>query len=472
MAFAGAGKIRREPCAKCGLPVFIAERLNVGKQLYHRTCFRCARCSSQLTLANYYETENNQFCCETCPDEEKNLSVLTKSLSDEEKSASLTKQQEIDEYSTNFESALEYPTDPSLKTTSTITNSQFKEARSFFISSQVENAASVSSDSGNEEEPPDLPKSKPPVLAKETFSDSSFPTTIVNRQSSLVSASGKLEKSHDIVTKDTISAEGNTNSLVKARMRLFETKSDAPNETHSINTEVPSTDDSSCVQAEVGEEKIEEIEETIDDNVTSNQSSNFDSIKIEEKTAINTEDESVITISDSDDKISITSPPQNVPSLILIPDVSETTSPPDVKLPLSPDPQVDKSILIEEYPDDLNPFGDDEEQASEQIPNKLDNSIISSNPFEDEEDEDICSLPSPKPAIRKKLRPTQGDKNIPPRHTLNPFEDDEDDEPKEKPPEPAKRHIIPAPKISLNPFWSDDDEKEDDKPVPKPRTSK
>ncbi|XP_015586205.1 MICAL-like protein 1 isoform X2 [Cephus cinctus] len=61
---------RRDPCAACGLPVFLAEKLVISRTLYHRTCFRCARCNNQLTLGNYYETEEGQYCCETCPDEE------------------------------------------------------------------------------------------------------------------------------------------------------------------------------------------------------------------------------------------------------------------------------------------------------------------------------------------------------------------------------------------------------------------
>lgn len=101
---------KREPCIKCNNPVFYAERLVIEDQLYHRTCFKCARCSSVLTLGNFYQTENdNEFCCETCPDEERKNSenrlsiaqrialfetsnVLKKSLSDEEKSKSLSRQ--------------------------------------------------------------------------------------------------------------------------------------------------------------------------------------------------------------------------------------------------------------------------------------------------------------------------------------------------------------------------------------------
>lgn len=47
----------------------------VARIPYHRTCFRCARCNNQLTPGNYYETEEDQYCCEICPDDE--ISSLT-----------------------------------------------------------------------------------------------------------------------------------------------------------------------------------------------------------------------------------------------------------------------------------------------------------------------------------------------------------------------------------------------------------
>jgi len=59
-----------DPCRQCSKSVFILERLNVGGKILHRTCFKCARCQDQLTLASFYETETGQFCCEVCPDEE------------------------------------------------------------------------------------------------------------------------------------------------------------------------------------------------------------------------------------------------------------------------------------------------------------------------------------------------------------------------------------------------------------------
>lgn len=62
--------MRRDICVVCGLPIFLAEKLVIVHNSYHRVCFRCARCDNQLTPRNYYETEEGQFCCETCPDEE------------------------------------------------------------------------------------------------------------------------------------------------------------------------------------------------------------------------------------------------------------------------------------------------------------------------------------------------------------------------------------------------------------------
>ena len=71
-------------CIKCQNAVFLAERLMVTGKLHHRTCFRCARCNSQLSLANYYETEQGAYCCETCPDEVMTLTCLSPPKEEEE----------------------------------------------------------------------------------------------------------------------------------------------------------------------------------------------------------------------------------------------------------------------------------------------------------------------------------------------------------------------------------------------------
>merc|ERR1719187_1987712 len=71
-----------DPCRVCSKSVFILERLNVAGRILHRTCFKCARCSTQLSLAGYYETEGGSYCCDICPDEEKDQSATLKANKD------------------------------------------------------------------------------------------------------------------------------------------------------------------------------------------------------------------------------------------------------------------------------------------------------------------------------------------------------------------------------------------------------
>ncbi|KAG8230744.1 hypothetical protein J437_LFUL010243 [Ladona fulva] len=131
------------------MPVFIAERLRIphlprterGEEdsgggnssppsqqsflLMHRTCFRCARCRTQLSPAGgYYETESGAFCCEVCPDEEPaspvhrparnshgdpegTLAVQTDEESEPEDHSDAAVGSNMDSYSEDFESALE-----------------------------------------------------------------------------------------------------------------------------------------------------------------------------------------------------------------------------------------------------------------------------------------------------------------------------------------------------------------------------
>lgn len=61
-------------CRVCNQSVFLAQRLLISGHLFHRTCFKCARCAALLSVANYYETQDGKYCCETCPDEERTVS--------------------------------------------------------------------------------------------------------------------------------------------------------------------------------------------------------------------------------------------------------------------------------------------------------------------------------------------------------------------------------------------------------------
>ncbi|XP_037918777.1 MICAL-like protein 1 isoform X2 [Hermetia illucens] len=209
------GVPKRDPCSACGLPVFLAERLTIpgvsgsgSKRVYHRTCLRCARCKSQLTPGSFYETEvDGEYCCETCPDEEKLESMeapsvegssdktpslpgtsrgsiaerlaffendgkklLQKSLSDEEKSQSL---QQISETQKSV-----YKQNPALSKfmsshLSDITDSgalspdrtqSNQSSRRSSISTTASLTSGVDDEEDSSEKAPALPKSLPPSL--------------------------------------------------------------------------------------------------------------------------------------------------------------------------------------------------------------------------------------------------------------------------------------------------------------------
>lgn len=90
--------------------MYLAQRYIFNKQLFHRTCFKCARCQSQLTYINAYETQNGQYCCEVCPDEE-NLKPIITSTPQPEK-------HDVTDQSNYFKSGLKDRTNLSLKSSS------------------------------------------------------------------------------------------------------------------------------------------------------------------------------------------------------------------------------------------------------------------------------------------------------------------------------------------------------------------
>ncbi|XP_050087909.1 MICAL-like protein 1 isoform X2 [Anopheles aquasalis] len=70
------GVPKRATCNRCSNPIFLAERISFGAKSYHRSCLKCARCGTQLTVGSFYETETDgEYCCETCPDEEIQLEI-------------------------------------------------------------------------------------------------------------------------------------------------------------------------------------------------------------------------------------------------------------------------------------------------------------------------------------------------------------------------------------------------------------
>ncbi|KAJ6638671.1 MICAL-like protein 2 [Pseudolycoriella hygida] len=185
----GGSVLKREPCQKCNLPVFLAERLVLGQKLFHRTCLKCARCQSQLTPGSFYETEvDGEFCCETCPDEEKAFALkerlktdvvvsddmnksfteklamfqtdgkglLQKSLSDEEKSKSLKR---LTEFYSNQEQTYK-----ANKALTSFINNQVDTDQSITSTSSMksEDSSSSSDEESDIEDPPDLPTTEAP----------------------------------------------------------------------------------------------------------------------------------------------------------------------------------------------------------------------------------------------------------------------------------------------------------------------
>lgn len=600
----GSALGRRDPCAKCGNVVFLAERLNVGTRLYHRTCFRCARCNNQLSLANYYETETDgQYCCETCPDEEtstdggvtttqNNLegtnsnsrensdSLLcrleqfrNRSLSDEDKSKGL-QQFEDDEYSADFEHALEEE-DKMIHD-----DSMLSKARTHFLSTQMLNEPDVEdlvpetktiTDLDDEvQNPPPLPESKPPddlpkiltSLATDTVSKSSSTVPepkissataisvnnlelkteeesepFVNTSKILVSDSSdqQVTASDTMLDNETtnlreknITKDTNRSSLVKSRMLLFEAgdKTDTQNIINKDKVNIVSKyfnkNNNSNIIDQIATEAAEEEEEPKVEDViildTSELTSHADDdsiicISSETDTSVNdnlkfetpktddgksfyislTSEENVedssyasvrsdINISDSvividSSNLSETNSPLDKPKLASPPDINlkkvlsefllENLS--DVLSPVS----IDKSLLessndtsktdpgTEKYPEDLNPFGD-EDPEEPQLKNVR--QIIKPSV------EDLAISTPDRPESEKKADST------------NPFgsSDEEDDvvlrQKPPRPPQPSKRtepkKVLTAPRVSLNPFWSDGEEEEENvgKPVPKPRS--
>lgn len=468
--------------------------MNVGKSLYHRTCFKCARCTAQLTLDNYYETENGEYCCETCPDEEKpptlnsptvlsspqNLneeSVRFRSMSDEEKTASIRAKFEIDEYSAEFETALEYSNDKS----STLNSEQSKEftmARTHFMQTQINNSNSSSSsiggeDSGNEDEKLNKKFGDCENELNNEQNDSGFPNinnnkldTSVNIQiSDSCSVSENLDKTENNidVTKDKSVMENdiNNSSLVKERKNLFENKQ------KSLDDEYPKAEQMSIINS-----KNENINLDKSDSLASQH------------------DTSIIVISDS----TIEEIEKESDDVIVITDSS--TSNDNIKCELSDKPidnnisvdKIETSEIINEiasnteavdYPEELNPFDDDNDDDDDNGAEVIKKSPKDSmNPFDEDEDEEMNDVvninlkPTPSPRLKKKLLPSSGNRLSTPLYVPRVSMSSE-------PPTPAtrKKKALTAPKVSLNPFWSSGDEEENDKsmdklPVPTPRLSR
>lgn len=364
---------------------------------------------------------------------------MGRSLSDEEKSASLKRLEKEDDYSAMFETALEDTDDQNLQKSYTLNTLEFTQARSKFIQSQVE--SSTDSDSGNEEKPPDPPEEETGELRAVQDSDNSgnvdndsgFPTK--KQSPSSVSDSGN--------TKETLESDTSTSSisLVKLRMRLFE---EGKRHEEEDQTSIKKVDSSVDDHAEIQSSLVEH---------STDASSAFEA--------------SHITITDTSNESEDANASSTSPSVVIITDGSGETA------------ETSKQSENEnEYPDDLNPFGEEEEQqqnSPSSVPSTSKEDYNRSfNPFEsgDDEEEEF-KKPSAKPRIKKKIKPLdESALNVAiHRESYNPFEEDEDDEEESKA-DGGEKKLVVAPRISLTPYWKDHkDDNSKEKPVPLPRSS-
>lgn len=362
--------------------------------------------------------------------------LLNRSMSDDEKSADLHKVDDEDNYSSLFETALEDSVQSKSDTLNSRTSLILDKYRSNFAT--IQNFVKTEDYSSGEDLPPELPQSVPPqklefasVTDSNTFSensngslcDSGFPSNnqhldlSVNSNVKISDFSDKnqsktaIEQLDDVnnkfFTKESTQASENQ-SLVKSRTSFFENEIETNQDSQNVicGEETVSTTESP---------RISIVEISSDVNTP-------------EKCKIDADD-SVIVISDDSE------------SVIVLEDVSAETSP-IVDKTDSHQPQT------ESYPDDLNPFDDDEDEAKV-MPTPL-------NPFGDDDDEDDEVVSTPIPAVRKKLKIRKEDFNLSApifeHDNTNPFQDDA----------VSTKKIIEAPKISLNPFWSDGEEPDDD----------
>lgn len=443
---------KREPCVTCKNQVFFAERLVINDSLYHRTCFKCARCNSVLTLGNFYETENDhEYCCETCPDEERTCTtrvdemnrlsmaqkiaifetessnVLKKSLSDEEKSNSLSRQAPANS------AAL-----------STFLTTQITLPKSV-VNDDESTLNSTNSDTESEDDEPSMQ----PSISKDEPSKVSISNNTVDVSDQKVFCDTL------VVTKDL--AQGKNSDAI-------EIKTETNHESYADKKIVESTSKSTSLVEEVPEQEEDLIEqefEKLAEDAVENAEKLIAVEKLENLIAVK-EAEKLITVEKVERSIAVENH-ENVEELIAA--VESTHVPTEILIeqsrPVSePEkPEDSQSSDIEQnkteevtYPTDLDPFGGEDTSKSSSVPlsvpeQKKNQSL---NPFgsdsEDEEEQPQMSLPSNQFATLPKPPRPPPPKTQQPAST-NPFGSDNEDDVASK--TPTTRTPVPTPRKQI-----------------------
>jgi MICAL-like protein 1 len=542
---------KREPCRKCNNPVFLAERLVINQTLYHRTCFRCARCNTILSVGYFYETEkDHEFCCEQCPDEEKpagpkvesnrlsiaqkialfekeSSSVLRKSLSDE-KSKSLKRQSPANSSAFNSfmatqitEAKAESTDDDDEKTiASTDTDSdddaisdkkmKISDQKSVPVTKELTLGTAIAQkpsesqavakdnalvDKKVEKVPDEFDEIEMEFdkLVEEAEKSISFDVPDVKTKEknkkiveNVQKIEEKIEKSQEIPEENIVEIERNVVEQEKKNVDL-EGKVEGVEENvenlEEKSGKVQSSDESSKI---VEEEKTIEIpkiqvrEASLDENVEiagdSSEAGTQEVSEVPETSGVPVIDVKATEVDGTPSKVDehrssegnessveaakschdVESPPEvavilDDPSSFVDkieekPTEEPETSPEKPETPQEklPDPPQEE----ESYPDDLNPFGDDDEPPTAPQPSKK----PSLNPFgscSEDEDEKENEKPSAKSfgTLPKPPRPPPPKATT--RASMNPFGSEDEEEEEQKPVAPHKTPVPTPRKMAM-----------------------
>jgi hypothetical protein len=404
-----------------------------------------------LTVGNFYETENdNEYCCETCPDEEKDKakttepnnrisliaqrvqlfekdSVLKKSLSDEEKTKSLQRQKEhIDHEAPAHSKALNEFLTTQLNTDETMADREASE-----------------SSSDSEIEGPDADDTMEIELVEEHGSDNRNDNENIN-----VKLSDKLDDNQSITVTKDVADETNLNTeLPELTIELENGESLNDIDNNFVDPIVPVHLDEIKNDVDVKVKVIDVVEDSIkegEDKIVVMEKEvieieeSKEEIKVEEEIKIE-ENNKEITMEDNNkeivmeesqvvkeetelEKMEEISIEKEEEISIEKEEVNEKTE--EVKsdeeklVEKSEDKPEEKPTITEqitspskkEYPDNLNPFGsEDEDQDETEVPLRKEEKRPSMNPFgscsEDESENHDVSNISRRSTLPKPPRP-------------------------------------------------------------------
>lgn len=449
------GVPKREPCRKCGNPVFFAERISFEQKLYHRSCLKCARCGAQLTLGSFYETETDgEYCCETCPDEEIQIAERRRSMSSESATESpvngvrenvrTSRSSKLLERISFFESA---PLSDEEKTSNMVRRAKM----SSFLKDSLEKAdkldngteaeknepvpLEVSSDSEDEpdrdEHPPSPPATEPPPLIIETDKLIIEPTTDI-AITQVSSTDNDEEERNGSQEVDNIGNE--VEESLEPPVEAGPRNSDSPDELNSINEVKSTLNEDNISHPEEEHANGDSIASTVEEVITNAESSESKEQNVEQNAEVSQEasdkaeaqseevpEVHVICAEKNDSSLSnLEEVPQNQ-GIAMSDTITTEISIPEVET--DAEKKNDTAESKEMYPSDLNPFGEDSDEDKTQLPSKPIPSArkVSTNPFgsDDEEESQPVSVRPPRPPPPK----------IKPLVPANPFGDDGDDEP-------------------------------------------